>query len=806
MRILLISAVIVTAVTLSTGLVRTETVYQEEELITEPVWETAGWKKEPVLPTVTPVPENPDSQPTIKKYSLSSETGSAPRHSLSRHKYKGEPDFMDEELITEPLRESGEAGDEQVESRCSFEARLDRRRAHLDESFTLTLKIIAPELKKISPFRLPHLPEFDIINSYQTDSMTNLDGRIWKVRTRRTVFLARQPGTYSIPPAKIRCFGQWYQTRELEITIEGSRSGDIYQRRGLGRKYNRRAVKASAPDTEQWGGQEPGFAAKISSQKGYVNQQLILTVSWQCQADERTKINYQPPSMTGFLIESLPQHKTEERISGVGQRYVGGVYSTALFPVRAGTLEIGPARLTLTERGKAKEYMTEALTIEVKPLPVDPAPLRRGRGNGLVGNYELQAVLEADRAEAEVPVSLKVTLSGRGNMRTAPAPFLKEDSHYHLYLEEKNEQISWAGGWLEGQRTYSYQVIFPSPGRECLNQAVMRYFDPEQEQWRSAVARIPEIEVLPLSPIEVSGGEEHQPPALYLKPNHSRPVRLRPSRPGMAETGFFWLIHAMGLGAILLVWGGRYLYSRAQPDPKALRMRRAYPQARRSLRPLRRYIRQGEAAKFYMGLTRITSEYLTARFGLASTYIGAERLPEFFEKYNIPVRLHLRFKAALTACEYVRYAAVTLPAKDMRLLYRDLKRAIKEFEKIWQTHKNKSGLRKKVNLAVIITLLAIGSAYAEEAEKHFARGSALARAGRHQEAETAYRKVLACKIKHPALFYNLGNAYIRQGKLGPAILAYERGIHRAPRNRDIKHNLKQAASLIKETGFSGAWT
>ncbi len=807
MRILLISVVIVGTAVLSAGLARAEIVSQEEELITEPIWEKAGWKKDRDPPTVTPVPEVTNNLPSIKKYSLFSEAGSAAgRRSPTGHKLKAESAFRDEELMTEPLWESGKAGEDQAESLRSFTARLDRRKAHLDESFTLTLEIIAPELKKISSWGQPLLPGFDIINTYQSDAMTKLDGRIWKVRTKRTVFLAREPGTYNIPPVKVRYRGQWYRTQELKITIEGSRSGYVYQRRGLGRKYNRRAVKSSAPDIEQRGSQEPGFTARISHQEVYVNQQLILTVSWHYRTGDKTKINYQPPSLTGFLIEALPQRKIEERTLGVSQRYMGRVYRTALFPVRAGTLVIGPARVTLTEQGKTRAYTTEPLTVAVKPLPRDPAPLRRGIGNGLVGNYKLQAELEAGRTEVEVPVRLKVTLSGRGNVRMAPAPGWKEEAHYRLYLEATSERISREGDQLEGQRTYGYQVIFPFPGRARLSSAVMRYFDPEQEQWRTATARIPEIEVLPFSQVQ-GGGEKSQPLAMHLKPNHSRPVRLRPSRPGMVESRFFWLIQAMGLGAILLVWGGRRLYSRAQPDPKALRIRRAYPKAKQSLRHLRRYIRQGRADKFYTGLTRITSEYLAAKFGLASAYVGAERLPEYFEQYNIPADLRLRFKAALTACEYVRYAAVTLPAKDMRLLHRDLKRAIREFEKIWRTtHKNNHGLPKKSALAVGITLLAMGTAYAGEAEKYFLRGNALARVGRYEEAETAYRKVLESKIKHPALYYNLGNAYLRQGKTGPAILAYERGLHRAPRNRDIKHNLKQAARWVKENGFSGSWS
>ena len=104
MRILLISVVIVGTAVLSAGLARAEIVSQEEELITEPIWEKAGWKKDRDPPTVTPVPEVTNNLPSIKKYSLFSEAGSAAgRRSPTGHKLKAESAFRDEDLMTEPL-------------------------------------------------------------------------------------------------------------------------------------------------------------------------------------------------------------------------------------------------------------------------------------------------------------------------------------------------------------------------------------------------------------------------------------------------------------------------------------------------------------------------------------------------------------------------------------------------------------------------------------------------------------------------------------------------------------------------------
>lgn len=45
---------------------------------------------------------------------------------------------------------------------------------------------------------------------------------------------------------------------------------------------------------------------------------------------------------------------------------------------------------------------------------------------------------------------------------------------------------------------------------------------------------------------------------------------------------------------------------------------------------------------------------------------------------------------------------------------------------------------------------------------------------------------------HANLYYNMGNAYFQLGRLGDAIWAYEKGLELAPRDPDLKFNLRIA--------------
>lgn len=94
------------------------------------------------------------------------------------------------------------------------------------------------------------------------------------------------------------------------------------------------------------------------------------------------------------------------------------------------------------------------------------------------------------------------------------------------------------------------------------------------------------------------------------------------------------------------------------------------------------------------------------------------------------------------------------------------------------------------NFLLSVTLLTSGalpvSADAlEEANTQFA-------AGKYAEAASAYERLMETSGPTATRLFNLGNARFRLGENGPAILAYERAALLAPRDPDIRANLKLA--------------
>ena len=60
-----------------------------------------------------------------------------------------------------------------------------------------------------------------------------------------------------------------------------------------------------------------------------------------------------------------------------------------------------------------------------------------------------------------------------------------------------------------------------------------------------------------------------------------------------------------------------------------------------------------------------------------------------------------------------------------------------------------------------------------------------------------YEQLISEGVVAPEVFYNLGNAYYRMGRLGPAIANYERALHLDPNQENAAHNLAQCIGQTK---------
>ncbi len=78
------------------------------------------------------------------------------------------------------------------------------------------------------------------------------------------------------------------------------------------------------------------------------------------------------------------------------------------------------------------------------------------------------------------------------------------------------------------------------------------------------------------------------------------------------------------------------------------------------------------------------------------------------------------------------------------------------------------------------------------------QGNTLYANGDYAGAAEAYESILGQGYSSGRLFYNLGNAYFKDGNIGRAVLNYERAAMLSPYDRDVEYNLAVVNGYVKD--------
>lgn len=107
-----------------------------------------------------------------------------------------------------------------------------------------------------------------------------------------------------------------------------------------------------------------------------------------------------------------------------------------------------------------------------------------------------------------------------------------------------------------------------------------------------------------------------------------------------------------------------------------------------------------------------------------------------------------------------------------------------------------------LGLALSLLLWTVWSSACLAAERNqeqtMAQAAADYQAGRFDIAAAGFETLASTGLRNSALFYNLGNSWLKQNDLGRAVLWYERGLALAPNDPDLRFNLDYARTQLKD--------
>lgn len=257
------------------------------------------------------------------------------------------------------------------------------------------------------------------------------------------------------------------------------------------------------PDSEG----SPYFGELVmGSRSAYVGEVIPVQLRYFFRADAQFD-QFERPVFAGegFTSAKLGEPvQSSQDIDGIPYNVL--TFQSSITPVKSGTLEIPSATLNCRMvtadqsgidpffnqffqnfpipgipgmgRAEAVGVETTPRTLEVKPLPKEGRP---DDFSGAIGQFTLKGAATPRKAAAGEPVTLTLTVEGRGNFDAMAPPVLTGDDGWRSYPPKENFEAADSIGY-GGKKTFETMLVArttqtKSPG------AKFSYFDPNKAKF-----------------------------------------------------------------------------------------------------------------------------------------------------------------------------------------------------------------------------------------------------------------------------------------------------------------------------------
>ena len=553
-----------------------------------------------------------------------------------------------------------------------FTASVDRTRTTRSRPIELTLSISSSQNLPKVPTPQLKLDEFDVYGPSVGVRTEIVNGRVTHARELTYTLYPRREGTFLLGPATLESGGRKYSTKAIEIVVA----------KGKGE---------AEPQS-----MEDNLFVRVEQdrEKVYVGQQVVLSYDL-CYRYQLRDVGFEEvPAFSGFWTKDLfvaQRLEPQRQVIGGAAFNVVPLRKVALFPASAGDHVIEPLviRCSIAEgrrrnslfdafslfedpffgRGRTLLVRSPEVTVEVLPLPVKGRP---PEFDGAVGTYRMMSTLQPPAPRAGDPVTLTLSIQGKGNIGAVGEPFLGDLAGFKKYDPKVSEEAGDTGSGYGGTKTFEYILIPEAPGTLAIPPARFTFFDPEARAYRT----------LQTDPRELAVGghlRESEEDTRYLLSRKDIEVvgaDIRHIKPDVGELGdagylyrnvAFWLAQAM----MPLAYAGLYLWQRhrrrLEGDVAYARRRGARGAAGRRLKTARRMLAEGAPPPdFHAEIHRAVLEFVADHLNRSAAGLEKEECSKELRRRGAPQQTVEDLGELLEECEFARYASGAVSAEEMR--------------------------------------------------------------------------------------------------------------------------------------------
>ncbi len=573
----------------------------------------------------------------------------------------------------------------------------------LNDNFQYSIEISGSSMS-LPSVNFPNLSNFYILSGPNTStSMQWINGKMTSSKTYTYILQPKKVGTITIGPATAKSGGQSIASNVIRLKVVKGAPSTVANK-------GKRAVK-NVTDTSV-SGSRIFMKTSVSKRNAYVGEEIDVEYKLYFNVSIRSYNLENVPANAGFWNEDfeMPRQPVihSEIVNGINYN-VAVIRKTALFPTRAGKLTIEPITVTLEtvvrnrksrRNGFFDSFFDDPFNTKVikkvvssKPVSVNvqipPKENRPADFNGAVGNYNFSVTSDKNKVNVNEAVSLKIKLSGTGNIKLIelPKPIVPPDMEQ--YEPKINSIIKRNGNKISGSKTAEYILIPRLGGDYTIKPLSFSFFNPKDKKYVTLRSNPLTIKVsgkgsAVSSPLSMGNSLNRSEVTLlgsdirYIKNEKSRFKRIG-AKPYMSSV--FWGNIFSALLLFLLVFVYYEKKSKMEGNIKLVRSKKAGKIASKTLTKAKKILSSGNDAEYFKAISAALRVFVQDKLYIDLTDFTTPKVNKALKEKGIPVDQVEEYIKVLEESDFKQYANVASTMEEKRELFEKAKSILTKLEK-----------------------------------------------------------------------------------------------------------------------------
>ena len=551
------------------------------------------------------------------------------------------------------------------------------------ERFRITYKVNTRDAKE---FRAPDMKSIEILTGPATStasSTTIINGKVENSTTITYTYtaVATEEGDVELDGATIKAGGKQITSNKLTIKVLPPDQASAQQTGTSGQTNSRQSSGQTSSDVDA---DDLFMLATVDKTTVYEQEALLLTFKiYKLPSVDLQSMSNKMPDLKNFHVQEveLPQQKEFNLEHYNGRNYQTMVWSQyVLFPQHSGELEIPatPFEGVIAQRVEnnsgdifdmffnssrfvevKKDLTSRSIKVNVKPL------LPQGKTDafyGGVGDFNISSTISGTDVTANDAVTLRIILSGTGNLKLVKTPEVKFPQDFDIYDPKVENKYTIKGGRQTGNKVYEYLVIPRHAGQYTIPAVEFQYFDPKSGSYKTV-----KTDEYTLNVAKGQGGGESQGSVSYVNKEdlkfvgqdvrfHATPVKLKSDGTQFYGSYLFWLCLALPLVILLIVVAISAKRIADNANIAKVRVKKASSVATKRLKAARKLMKENRKDQFYDEMMRALLGYFGDKLSIPVAELSKDNIEAELKRRDVPEEPVKQVIGLLDDCEFARYA------------------------------------------------------------------------------------------------------------------------------------------------------